>query len=108
MNAGAVALQPIPKRWYCPNCNHRDVTIEARPHTRFHPCPGLGGVVAPMIEQGQDVKVFAVVREDYIGGELVQTDERGRPIMAVVTERPDGSNDCAVLAPTATADWSAR
>lgn len=61
-----------------------------------------------MIEQGQDVKVFAVVREDYVGKELVQADEAGRPIMAVVTERPDGSNDCAVLAPTATADWSAR
>ena len=39
--------------------------------------------------------------EDYVGQEIVQYDANGRPIGAVVTDRPDGSNDVAVLAPTA-------
>jgi len=42
-----------------------------------------------------------VVRQDYVAGEIVQYDGWGRPIMSVITERPDGSNDVAVLAPTA-------
>jgi len=87
-------------QWGCPNCGSRQVTTEGSLHTRFHPCPGLKGVLAPMIKVGQKVKVFAVVREDYVGRDLTQNDDSGRPIMAVVTEREDG-NDCAVLAPTA-------
>jgi hypothetical protein len=35
-------------------------------------------------------------REDYIG------DETADRIMSVRTERPDGSNDCTIYAPTAT------
>jgi hypothetical protein len=51
---------------------------------------------------GTKAKVEAVERGDYIGRELVQSDGNGRPVMAVVTTRDDGQ-DCAVLAPTATA-----
>jgi hypothetical protein len=39
-------------------------------------------------------------REDYVGREQVQTDANGRPVMSITTERPDGSNDAVVLAPT--------
>ena len=89
------------RRWECPNCQHEDVTHEARPHTRFHTCPGLRGLTAPMIPAGTRAKVEAVEREDYIGTEDVQLDpERGRPVMSVVTTRDDGQ-DVAVFAPTA-------
>jgi hypothetical protein len=91
-----VTITPV-HRWYCPNCPAESVTHEAKPHTRFHECPGLMGLTAPMIEVGQKVQVTAVEREDYIGNENV-----GR-VMAVKTERSDGSNDVAVFAPTATA-----
>lgn len=97
----AVLLAPV-TRWVCDHCNARDVTREAAPHTRFHSCPGLKGITAPMVREGDRVKVEVRLREDYVRSELVQTDDDGRPVMAVVTTRDDGQ-DCAVLAPVATA-----
>lgn len=88
-------------RWRCPNCPATDVTREQQPHSRFHACPGLRGLTAPMLPVATRAKVEAVEREDYVGRELVQTDGDGRPVMAVVTTRDDG-NDVAVLAPCAT------
>lgn len=93
-------LEPVVTRWECPNCPATEVTHETSPHTRFHACPGLKGLTAPMVPAGTACKVEAVEREDYVGGELVQTDGDGRPIASVVTTRDDG-NDVAVLAPTA-------
>lgn len=89
------------QRWACPNCVETAVTHDSQPHTRFHACRGLRGLTAPLVPAGSVCRVRAVEREDYVGGELVQTDGEGRPVMAVVTDRPDGSNDVAVLAPTA-------
>lgn len=89
------------QRWACPNCTHTDVTHEAQPHSRFHPCRGLKGLTAPMVPAGTKAKVVAVEREDYVGKEVVQTDGEGRPVMSIVTVRDDGQ-DCAVLAPLAT------
>jgi hypothetical protein len=87
----------VPERqWVCPNCTFTDVTHEARPHSRYHTCPGLNGLSAPMVPAGTKAKVTAMEREDYIG-----TDTAGRT-MAVVTERDDG-NDVTVFAPAATA-----
>lgn len=97
----SVPLLSPEQRWACPNCTATDVTHEAASHTRFHACPGLRGLTAPMIPAGTRCKVEAVAREDYVGAEMVQTDAGGRPVMAVVTTRDDGI-DCAVLAPTAT------
>lgn len=94
-------ITPI-RRWVCPNCKQTAITREAEPHTRFHACAGLKGITAPFIEEGVKVQVSAVDREDYIGAEKAQTDETGRPVMAVRTEYSDGRNDLAVLAPTAT------
>ena len=90
-------------RWVCPNCAATDVTHEPRPHTRFHTCRGLRGLTAPMVPAGSDCKVEAVERGDYVGREVVTADGEGRPVMSIVTTRADGSNDCAVLAPCATA-----
>ena len=90
-------------RWACPNCTATDVTHEPRPHTRFHACRGLRGLTAPMVPAGTDCKVEAVERGDYVGRELITVDGEGRPVMSIVTTRADGSNDCAVLAPCASA-----
>ncbi len=99
-------LISVERRWYCPNCPTEDVTNEARPHTRFHACKGLRGLVAPMVPVGTRAKVEAHEREDYINGEAVQLDpERGRPVMSVVTTRDDGQ-DTAVFAPSATGKGS--
>lgn len=93
--------------WACPNCNQRSMTTEASPHTRFHTCAGLKGLTAPFIPVDQcgngrrGTRVIAVEREDYVGKEDVHVDSDGKAIMSVITERSDGSQDVAVLAPTA-------
>lgn len=98
-------LQPPVRRWECKHCNIKDVTRESRPHTRFHSCPGLGGITAPMTEESMrgKLEVRVQVREDYVGKEVVHKDEDGRPISAVETHYADGRNDVAVLAPMARA-----
>jgi hypothetical protein len=87
--------------WECPNCPVEDVTREAQPHTRYHQCAGLKGILAPMIPKGSGARVYLDERQDYVGKEQGLVYDEGKPIMAVVTERPDGSNDRAVFAPTA-------
>lgn len=86
-------------QWECPNC----VATARTPwdvQNRFHNCPGLAGLTAPMVRAGTRCKVEAVEREDYVGSEAVQLDGNGRPVMSVVTTRDDGQ-DCTVYAPTA-------
>src|SRR5262245_58043824 len=100
--ARPVDLTPV-QQWACPNCVRTHITREARPHTPFHNCQGLRGLSAPFVPAGMDCKVEAREREDYVGRELVTADGEGRPVMSIVTTRADGSNDCAVLAPCATA-----
>lgn len=100
----SVPLLARVERWHCPNCPATDTTKGlAANAVRFHPCPGLCGLTAPLLRAAVDAKVEPVERGDYVGGELVQTDDDGRPWMAVRTTRADGSNDLAVLAPTAQA-----
>lgn len=88
-------------RWCCPNCTYTDVTHDTKPHSRMHPCRGAYGLTMPMVEAGVDCKVITTEREDYVAGELVRTDGRGRPIMNSQVVRADGSNDVYVYAPTA-------
>lgn len=87
------------QHWECPNCTLTDQTREVQPHTRFHPCAGLG-ITAPMVPKGSGARVSKNVREDFVGDEDVQYDTDGTPIMSVLTEYPDGHTDLAVLAPT--------
>lgn len=91
----------VERRWECPNCELKQVTHEAQPHTRFHACRGLRGLTAPMVPAGTRCKVEAVERGDYVGKEMVQTNAEGRPVMAVRTTRDNGT-DVAVFAPCAT------
>jgi len=92
-------LQPPEQRWSCARCTVTAVT-RGRPN-RFHTCAGLGGISAPLVPEGSGGVVRAVLREDYVGGEHVTADDAGRPVAAVVTERPDGSYDTVVNAPVA-------
>lgn len=86
-------------RWVCPNC---PTEVETTPLlNRYHACPGMHGLTAPMVPAGTRAKVETKEREDYIGGESVFLHE-GRPIMSVVTTRDDGQ-DVTVFAPTAVA-----
>jgi hypothetical protein len=96
-----IPLLSTERRWWCPNCSAEDRTFEARPHSRFHTCPGLRGLTAPMLPAGIRAKVEVHEREDYVNDEDVQLDpERGRPVMSVTTTRDDGE-DVVVFAPTA-------
>lgn len=88
--------------WRCPNCKaeHRSPTILPN---RFHVCPRLRYLTAPMVLAGTAAKVELRERQDYVGKGMVQLDpELRRPVMSIVTTR-DSGQDCVVLAPTATA-----
>lgn len=91
-------LQPPVQRWECAHCNTKAVT-RGEPN-RFHNCPGLRGIMAPMAleEQRGKLIVRAVAREDYEGADNAQKNDDGIPISAVYTEHEDGRVDCAVLA----------
>jgi uncharacterized protein YodC (DUF2158 family) len=109
----AVILDVPTRRWQCPSCLALHETREARVHVPMHPCPKLHGVVAPYVELHATAELAKSAtrhvvkeREDYIGDEVVRTDGTGRPVMAVVTERADGSNDCHAFAGTASGHQS--
>ena len=89
--------------WRCPNCSKRETTRGLPANAqRFHPCPGLKGLNAPLLRAGVNAKVEAVERPSYVGRELVQlAPDDGRPYMGIRTTRDDGV-DMVVLAPTAT------
>lgn len=95
-----IILRAAVQRWECDHCSLRDVTT-GQPN-RFHHCPGMAGMLTPMVLEGSRVKITANEREDYIGTEDVQLDENGRPVMNITTERPDGSTDVVAFAPCAT------
>lgn len=86
------------QHWVCPNCPATAVTT-GQPN-RFHHCPGLRGLLAPLVLEGVRCKVVAEERQDYVGREDVRYDADGRAVMAVRTVRDDGE-DLAVFAPTA-------
>lgn len=89
------------QHWECPLCPALDVTRTAGAHTRMHTCPGAAGMTVPMVPAGMRAKVIRQEREDYIGGETVQTDANGRPVMSIAVERDDGLTHTVVFAPTA-------
>lgn len=109
MSHTPVLLDPT-KHWECLSCGVQKVTKTPQIITPLHPCKAHNGLEVPFTEvpPGQSgLKKHAgrhVIREreDYIGAEVVQYHE-GRPIMSLVTERPDGSNDARVYAPAAKA-----
>lgn len=82
----------------CPNCHLAERVRPLPPNSqRFHQCPALHGLTAPMILKGTDCKVVAREREDYLRGERQETGDDGKPYMAVETIHADGHNDVAVF-----------
>lgn len=105
----AVELQPPKQRWECPSCGEQRATRDARPHTPMHHCPTLAGLAVPFVAAGRNglargaARHVVEERQDYEAGEHGLARIDGRPVMAVRTERADGSNDATVYAPCATA-----
>jgi hypothetical protein len=95
-------LLSMVSEWYCPNCG-LTTRVDRVVRNRFHVCPKLRMMTAPMVLAGTSAKVELVERGDYVGREMVRLDpERGRPVQSIVTTRDNGQ-DCVVFAPTATA-----
>jgi hypothetical protein len=94
----AVPLLESWQDWECPNCALTDRTRPLPPEaSRFHPCPGLHGLTAPLVRAGTDCKVIAVERGDHLGREIQRTGDDGKPYMAVETVHADGHTDRAVF-----------
>jgi hypothetical protein len=93
MAASGIPLFHAVQDWYCPNCPVTDRTPALPPgSSRYHPCPGLHGLNAPLIRAEIRCKVEAEVRADYLNGEIQATGDDGRPYMAVRTTRDDGDD----------------
>ncbi len=107
MHFRGIPLFDQPDRWACPNCALTDVTPPLPlGSSRYHPCPGLHGLNAPMVREGTDVKVEAHEREDYLNGEVQATGDDGKAYMNVQVTRADGSYDTTVFAGLAQARLS--
>ena len=92
--------------WYCPNCRFEEtIPRVAGPHTRFHTCPKMHFLTAPLVAKGVAAKVEIRRPEDYVAGASIQYDGDGRPVQSVVTTR-DGGTDAVVYPGVATAGAS--
>lgn len=88
-------------RWECPNCDTRDQYNVKPGQSRMHDCPGLKGLVAPLVPEGQHCKVEAEGWQDYVRhDDAVRHDGDGRPMSAVRVTREDG-DDVVVFPATA-------
>jgi hypothetical protein len=94
----AAVLLDAYQEWRCPNCGLTDRTRPMPANaTRFHPCPKLHDLTAPLVRAEMDCKVVALEREDELRNSIQRTGDDGKPYMAVETERADGSTDRAVF-----------
>ena len=95
----AAVLLDAYQDWHCPNCGLADRTRPMPANaSRFHPCPKLHDLTAPLIRDGVDCKVVAIQRGDYLNNSVQRTGDDGNPYMSVITEHADGSNDTAAFA----------
>lgn len=95
----AVMLLEARTEWECPNCPATEVTPALPPNaSRYHQCPGLHGLNAPLIRAGTSCRVTAEERQDYLNGDLQATGDDGRAYMAVRTTYHDGHDDLLVNA----------
>lgn len=106
-----VLLEHQEKHWECPSCGRQHVTRTAQVTSELHACPSQRGMIVPFVEvisnagiAKHSVRHVVVERGDFIGSELgVRHDAEGKAVMAVHTERADGSHDTHVFAPAAQA-----
>jgi hypothetical protein len=97
MRPDPVLLRVPFEEWYCPNGCYCTETIPALPPgaTRYHNCPRLHQLSAPLVRVGTDCTVEAVEREDYLNGDQQATGDDGKAYMSVITKYPDGRQDLA-------------
>lgn len=86
-------LQAPYEDWYCPNCGLTERVAMLPPgSSRFHTCPQLHMLTAPLVRAGISAKVEAEERADYLGSEIQATGDDGKPYMAVRVTRNDGDD----------------
>ena len=95
-------LEPPVRHWACPSCQMEAETIT--PGVRMHPCRGLNGLTVSMVEVPKagtmpHARHRVLERQDY----CADVDR----VMSVLTDYPDGRNDCTVYPITARFDVSA-
>jgi hypothetical protein len=97
--------QPL-EEWYCPNGCYCTETLPSMPPgaTRYHNCPKLHQLSAPLVRRGTDCTVEAIEREDYLNGDQQAMGDDGKAYMAVTTKYADGRNDLAANAGLAHGD----
>lgn len=104
----AVHLLKVPyEDWHCPNCPLTERTAPLPPgSSRYHSCPGLHGLTAPLVREGTRCSVVAEERQDYLNGDVQATGDDGRAYMAVRTVYDD-HDDLLVNAGLARAEMRA-
>lgn len=99
-----IPLLTVTEDWYCPNCAITDTTTGLPPNSaRFHTCPGLHNLTAPLVRAGTRCKVEAEERQEYLGSEVQARGDDGRQYMAVRTTTDD-HDDLLVFAGLAHAE----
>lgn len=86
-------LLPPWEDWYCPNCGIDERVPRLPPNAaRYHTCPRLHMLTAPLLRGNVYGKVEAEERADYLGREIQETGDDGKPYMAVRTTRDEGDD----------------
>lgn len=100
-------LGPLFEDYYCPNCGLEERVKPPLPagSSRFHVCPRLHMLTAPLVRANIYAKVEAEERADYLGREIQAAGDNGKPYMAVRTTRDEG-DDLLVNAPVARGRFS--
>lgn len=85
---------------HCPNCGLEERVSPplAMGSSRFHNCPRLHDLSAPLERVDEDFAVRAVEREDYLGEDTQAMGSDGKAYMAVRTDYADGRSGLAVNA----------
>ena len=105
----AIPLLDAYQDWGCPKCHLSERTRPLPPNaSRFHPCPKLHGLTAPLVRAGTDCTLVAVERGDYLRTAEQRKGDDGRPYMAVETHYADGRNDTAAFPEVAIARFGGQ
>lgn len=93
MQQNVPLLTPPFEDWWCPNCGISERIAGLPPNAaRYHTCPRLHMLTAPLLRGTVYGKVEAEERADYLAGEVQETGDDGKPYMAVRTTRDDGDD----------------
>lgn len=94
--------------WYCPECEQTAQSVNTVVNGNklrqmpLHYCSGLYGLLAPMVKKGVEARLRVNFREDYVKSDICTSDERGKIVSSITTQRNDGEDllvhsPCAVL-----------